>query len=103
MSSDKLANTSVASEASSLQSEQEMNDLSLSPGPLSNQQMTDFLRSVKARKKPEHIARKFTSDLPGLVKQMKPLRNSPLLNRNMQMRIRKLIKCLDPADTSQLF
>ena len=64
-------------------------------GPLSPRQLVDFLAAVKMRKKPTEVAKKFTNSVPGLVKQLKPLRNSPLLNKGMQQRISKLIKSLD--------
>ena len=89
---------SVTSEAT----EEDFCDLVTTKGPLSNADLTTFLRCVKARRKPLEIARKFTNDLPGLVKQLKPLRNTPLFNKNMQQRVRKLIKTLDPNDPSQI-
>ena len=95
---------SILSETNSQPSELECEegDLSIPTGPLSQKQMTAFLKCVKARRKPGEIAKKFTGDIPGLVKQLKPLRSSPLLNRNMQMRIRKLVKGLDIEDVSRL-
>ena len=69
--------------------------LPLTQGPLSQPDILKFLSSVKGRKKPIQVARKFTSNIPGLVKQLKPLKNSPLLKRNMQQRIYKLISTLD--------
>ena len=63
-------------------------------GPLTPRQLVDFLAAVKMRKKPLEVAKKFTSGVPGL-KQLKPLRNNPLLNKGMQQRITKLIKSLD--------
>ena len=64
-------------------------------GPLSPRQLVDLLAAVKMRQKPTEVAKKFTNSVPGLVKQLKPLRNSPLLNKGMQQRISKLIKSLD--------
>ena len=69
--------------------------LPLTQGPLSQPDILKFLSSVKGRKKPIQVARKFTSNIPGLVKQLKPLKNSPSLKRNMQQRIYKLISTLD--------
>ena len=76
---------SVTSEAT----EEDFCDLVTTKGPLSNADLTKFLRCVKARRKPLEISRKFT--------------NSPLFNKNMQQRVRKLIKTLDPNDPSQIF
>ena len=64
-------------------------------GPLSQSVLLNFLSKVKGRKRPVQIARKYTSNIPGLVKQLKPLRNNPLLKRNMQQRIYKLVTTLD--------
>ena len=69
--------------------------LPLTQGPLSQGEIIKFLSNVKGRKKPAQIARKYTSNIPGLVKQLKPLKNSPLVKRNMQQRIYKLISTLD--------
>ncbi|XP_041461022.1 proline-rich receptor-like protein kinase PERK9 [Lytechinus variegatus] len=69
--------------------------LPLTQGPLSQGQIVKFLSNVKGRKKPAQIARKYTSNIPGLVKQLKPLKNSPLVKRNMQQRIYKLISTLE--------
>ena len=46
--------------------------LPLTQGPLSQPDILKFLSSVKGRKKPIQVARKFTSNIPGLVKQLKP-------------------------------
>ena len=64
-------------------------------GPLKPEELLHFLTAVKSSKKPEHVARKFTQDIPGLVTQLRPLKSSPLLKRNLQQRIHKLIKKLD--------
>ena len=64
-------------------------------GPLPDTELVKFLSSVKATKKTVQIAKKFTSNIPGLVKHLKPLCNSPLLNKNMQQRIQKLVSTLD--------
>lgn len=69
--------------------------LPLTPGPLSASEIIKFLASVKGRKKPTQIARKYTSNIPGLVKQLKPLKNSPLFKKSMQQRIYKLVNTLD--------
>ena len=69
--------------------------LPIGQGPLSQSEIAKFLASVKGRKKPIQIALKFTSNIPGLVNQLKPLRSSPLLRRNMQQRIYKLISTLE--------
>lgn len=69
--------------------------LPISHGPLSQSDLLKFLSAVKNRKKPIQLARKFTSNIPGLVKQLKPLKNSPLLKKNMQQRIYKLISTLN--------
>lgn len=78
-------------------------DLNLTKGPLQNEEVVTFLKCVKSRRKPLDVARKFTHDIPGLVKQLKPLRNSPLFTKNMQQRIRKLVRNLDPSDPIHLF
>ena len=67
-------------------------------GPLRQNEMVKFLKCVKSSKKALKIARKFTPDVPGLVRQLKPLRNNPLLNHNQQQRVRLLIKRLDPDE-----
>ena len=64
-------------------------------GPLKPDELLNFLKTIKSSKKPELVARKFTRNVPGLVAQLKPLKNSPLLKRNLQQRIYKLIKNLD--------
>ena len=69
--------------------------LPIPKGPLSETELINFLSSVKARKVPQKIARKFTNNIPGLVKQLKPLRNNPLLKKNLQQRIQKLVRTLD--------
>lgn len=66
-----------------------------SQGPLSSKEICKFLKIVKARKKPLEVARKFTSNISGLVRQLRPLRNSPLFTKSTQQRIYKLIKNLD--------
>ncbi|XP_072181047.1 uncharacterized protein [Diadema setosum] len=66
-----------------------------SQGPLSDKQLIHFLKVVKSRKKPLEIARKFTPNIPGLVRQLRPLRNSPLFKKSTQQRISKLINKLD--------
>ena len=78
------------------QSEDEL-PLSFLPtkGPLTRPQLASFLSQVKAKRKQGTIAKKYTSDIPGLVKQLKPLRNHTLLSRKMQQRIQKLVKSLD--------
>ena len=62
--------------------------LPIPKGPLSETELVNFISSVKTRKVPQKIARKFTNNIPGLVKQLKPLRNNPLLKKNMQQRRR---------------
>ena len=69
--------------------------LPISHGPLSQSDLLKFLSAVKNRKKPIQLARKFTSNIPGLVKQLKPLKNSPLLKKSMQQRVYKLIGTLN--------
>ena len=64
-------------------------------GPLKPEELLSFLNNVKSSKRPEHIARKFTQNIPGLVNQLKPLKNSPLLKKSLQQRIYKLIRKLD--------
>ena len=92
---------SISSEQSQFtQDDDGPEDLHAPDGPLSNQQLVSFLKCVKSRRKPLDVAKKFTHDIPGLIKQMKPLRNSPLLRKNMQQRVRKLIRNLDPNDPS---
>ena len=63
--------------------------------PLSHQDIITFLSSVKCQRKPKDIAKKCTHNLPGLVRQLKPLRNAPALHNSMQQRIKKLVKKLD--------
>ena len=72
--------------------------LQVSKGPLKDEEIINFLRRVKSAKKVLSIARKFTPDIPGLVKQLKPLRNNPLLQKRQQQRVRLLIKRLDPDE-----
>ena len=67
-------------------------------GPLSPGQLVEFLAAVKMRKKPTEVAKIFTSSVPGLVKQLRPLRNNPLLNKCMQQRISSLLKNLTKGD-----
>ena len=66
-----------------------------SQGPLSDKELIKFLKTVKARKKPLDVARKFTSNIPGLVRQLRPLRNSPLFQKSTQQRIQKLVRKLE--------
>ena len=80
------------------QSEEEAlkeDSLPLTQGPLSQSEIVTFLSNVKGRKKPGKFAQKYTTNIPGLVKQLKPLKNSPLVKRNMQQRIYKLINSLE--------
>ena len=69
--------------------------ISNTKGPLSSKELVNFLASVKTRKKPAEVAKRFTANVPGLVKQLKPLRTIPLINRGLQQRITKLIRTLD--------
>ena len=66
-----------------------------SQGPLSHKTLLQFLKTVKASKKPHDVARKFTSNIPGLVRQLRPLKNSPLFKKSTQQRVHKLINKLD--------
>ena len=66
-----------------------------SQGPLSEKDLMKFLKTVKASKKPVEIARKFTMNLPGLVRQLVPLRNTPAFKKSTQQRVQKLIKRLE--------
>ena len=66
-----------------------------SQGPLSDKELISFLKHVKSRKKPIEVARRFTSNIHGLVRQLRPLRNSPLFKKSTQQRIHKLINKLD--------
>ena len=63
-------------------------------GPLSYSQILAFLSSVKGRKKPARVARKYTGNLPGLAKQLKPLTNHSDVPKSMQQRLVKLVKSL---------
>ena len=72
--------------------------LQVSKGPLKDEEIIIFLKRVKSAKKVLSIAQKFTPDIPGLVKQLKPLRNNPLLQKRQQQRVRLLIKRLDPDE-----
>ena len=69
--------------------------ISNTKGPLSSKELLSCLASVKTRKKPVEVAKRFTANVPGLVKQLKPLRTNPLINRGLQQRITKLIRTLD--------
>ena len=71
-------------------------------GPLSDSELLSFLKRVKSKKKPDEIARKYTNNIPGLVKQLKPLRNSAKVPKRVQHRIRKLVQTLDPKDPFHL-
>ena len=64
-------------------------------GPLKPEELLKFLKTVKSSKKPQQVAQKFTPNIPGLIAQLKPLKNSPLLKRQLQQRIYKLINQLD--------
>ena len=66
-----------------------------SQGPLSDKDLLEFLKRVKSRKKPHEVAREFTSNIPGLVRQLRPLRNSPHFSKSTKQRIYKLINKLD--------
>ena len=66
-----------------------------SQGPLSDKELLNFLKMVKSRKKPFEVARRFTPNIPGLIRQLRPLRNSPLFKKSTQQRIHKLINKLD--------
>ena len=66
-----------------------------SQGPLSDKELISFLKLVKSRKKPIEVARRFTPNINGLVRQLRPLRNSPLFKKSTQQRIHKLINKLD--------
>ena len=69
--------------------------ISNTKGPLSSKELMNFLASIKNRKKPVEVAKRFTANVPGLVKQLKPLHNNPLINRGLQQRVAKLIRTLD--------
>ena len=66
-----------------------------SQGPLKPEELIKFLKHVKASKKPQTIAQKFTQNIPGLVDQLRLMKNHPLLKKSLQQRILKLIKNLD--------
>lgn len=66
-----------------------------SQGPLSDKDLLEFLKRVKSRKKPLDVAREFTTNIPGLVRQLRPLRNSPHFSKSTKQRIYKLINKLD--------
>ena len=93
---------SVSWEDTDQSQESQEHNIPQTKGPLSNQELIKFLKAVKSKKKPDEIARKFTNDIPGLVKQLMPLRNSSLVQKKTQHRIRKLIKTLDPNDPLRL-
>ena len=69
-----------------------------SQGPLSEKALLQFLKLVKSSKKPHDVARKFTSNIPGLVRQLRPLRNTPLFKKSTQQRVHKLINRLEMAE-----
>ena len=69
--------------------------ISNTKGPLSSKELLSFLASLKTRKKPVEVAKRFTANVSILVKQLKPLRTNPLINRGLQQRITKLIRTLD--------
>ena len=88
---------SVSSELSQFAPDQdEFPGLNVIKGPLSEEEMVRFLKSVKMSKRADRVARNFTTNIPGLVKQLKSVRNNPILLRRQQRRVSTLIKRLDP-------
>ena len=109
---DSISTTATASvesdvESTSMEEPQDIDETSSdnlpkTTGPLSDSELLSFLKRVKSKKKPDEIARKYTNNIPGLVKQLKPLRNSAKVPKRVQHRIRKLVQTLDPKDPFHL-
>ena len=95
--------TANVSDSESIQSEDmRAEDECLTPvsristqGPLSPDKLLKFLKSVKSSKKPRTVAQKFTSNIPGLVDQLRTLKNDSLPKKSLQQRLHKLIKNLE--------